>query len=207
MSSFALFVQRHVAVNEVLKLCLVFIFSKAWKRMCAQDIICFYDFWRGNPSQTYVLEPLCVWVFTHLKFPLWNDIQRIFSLYPGTRTLKNWITFQRNVLIHRMPTGKLWNQALVILSHSKLGIYSKERPPLLEAIIGSFSIDNGNSSENATFRVNSRFSISLKIDVYVLHKGYVTRDDRNDDFYRNTALHHCCDMVATLFHYCNAVLQ
>ena len=35
------------------------------------------------------------------------DIQRIFSLYPGTRTLKNWITFQRNVFIHRMPTGKL----------------------------------------------------------------------------------------------------
>ena len=48
--------------------------------------------------------------------------------------------------------------------------------PLLGVIIGSFSIDNGNSSENATFRVNSRFSSSLKIDVYVLHKGYVTRD-------------------------------
>ena len=150
-----MFVQRHVEVNEVLKLCLVLIFSKAWKRMCAKDIICFYDFWRWNPSQTYVLEPLCVLVFTDLKFPLGNDIQRIFSLYPGTHTLKNWITFQRNVFIHRMPTGKLWNQAFLLILI--LGIYSKERPPLLEAIIESFSIDNGNSSENATFRVNSRF--------------------------------------------------
>ena len=50
---------------------------------------------------------LCVTVFTELNFPLRNDIRRIFSLYPGTRTLKNWITFQRNVFIHRMPTGKL----------------------------------------------------------------------------------------------------
>ena len=50
---------------------------------------------------------LCVAVFTDLNFPLGNDIQLIFSLYPGTRTLKNWITFQRNVFIHRTPTGKL----------------------------------------------------------------------------------------------------
>ena len=50
---------------------------------------------------------VCVRVFTDLKFPRENDIQRIFSLYPGTRTLKNWITFQRNVFIHRMRTGKL----------------------------------------------------------------------------------------------------
>ena len=50
---------------------------------------------------------LCVTVFTDSKFRLGNDIQRIFSLYPGTRILKNWITFQRNVFIHRMPTGKL----------------------------------------------------------------------------------------------------
>ena len=100
------------------------------------------------------------WV--ELNFPLGNDIQRIFSLYPGTRTLKNWITFQQNVFIHRMLTGKLWNQAfLLILSHSKLGIYSKERSSkknrFLGAIIGSFSIDNANGSENATFRVNSVF--------------------------------------------------
>ena len=149
VSSFAMFVQRHVEVNEVLtEVCLVFIFAKAWKTIYAEDVIYFYDFER--------------WVFTNLKFPLGNDIQRIFSLYPGTRTLKNWITFQRNVFIHQMPTGKLWNQVfLLILSHSKLDIYSKERAPketpLLWVIIGSFSIDNGNSSENATFRVNSRF--------------------------------------------------
>ena len=83
--------------------------------MYAEDVIYFYDFGR--------------WVFTNVKFPLGNDIQRIFSLYPGTRTLKNWITFLRNVFIHQMPTGKLWNQVfLLILLHSKLDIYSKERP-------------------------------------------------------------------------------
>ena len=43
---FALFVQRHVEVNEVLKLCLVFIFSKASKTMYAEDVIYFYDFGR-----------------------------------------------------------------------------------------------------------------------------------------------------------------
>ena len=120
-------------------------------------------FWTLKPIRDVCFGAvLCVTVFTDSKFPLGNDIQRIFSLYPGTRTLKNWITFQRNVFIHRMPTGKLWNQVfLLILCHSKLGIYSKERPPKetpsLGVIIGSFSIDNGNSSENATFRVNSRF--------------------------------------------------
>ena len=131
MSPFALFVQRHVAVNEVLKLCLVFIFSKAWKRMYAEDIIYFYDFGRWNPSQTYVLEPFCVLqCLPTLSFLLEMTFSAFFSLYPGTRTLKNWITFQRNVFIHRMPTGKLWNQVfLLILWHSKLGIYSKERPP------------------------------------------------------------------------------
>ena len=129
---------------------------------------------------------LCVTAFADLNFPLGDDIQLIFSLYPGTRTLKNWITFQRNVFIHRMPTGKLWNQAFLrIVSHSKLDIYSKECPakwtPLLGVIIGSFNIDNGNGSENATFRMNSLFFFSsLKIDV--LHMSsikvtmYVTRD-------------------------------
>ena len=46
VSPFALFVQRHVEVNEVLKLCLVFIFSKASKTMYAEDVIYFYDFRR-----------------------------------------------------------------------------------------------------------------------------------------------------------------
>ena len=122
---------------------------------------------------------LCVTAFTDLNFPLGNDIQLIFSLYPGTRTLKNWITFQRNVFIHRMPTGKLWNQAFLhIVSHSKLDIYSKECPakwiPLLGVIIGSFNIDNGNGSENATFRVNSLFFQFAEnwCPPYVLHKGY-----------------------------------
>ena len=94
--------------------------------MYAEDIIYFHDFGRWNPSLTCVLEPFCVWQC----LLTWTDFQRIFSLYPGTRTLKNWITFQRNVFIHRMPTGKLWNQAFsLILCHSKLDIYSKERPP------------------------------------------------------------------------------
>ena len=39
---------------------------------------------------------------------------------------------------------------------------------------------------------------------------YVTKGDvtiRNNDFLRNTALQRCCDMVATLFQYWNAMLQ
>ena len=154
------------------------------KNMCGGQHLLLW-FWTLKPITDVCFGAvLCVTVFTDSKFPLGNDIQRIFSLYPGTRTLKNWITFQRNVFIHRMPTGKLWNQGfLLILSHSKLDNYSKERPPketpLLGAIVGSFSIDN---SENATFRVKSRFSSKLKIDVYVLYKGYVSRDDSQRRF-------------------------
>ena len=40
-------------------------------------------------------------------------------------------------------------------------------------------------------------------------KGEVTRDDCNEDFKRNTALQHCCDIVSnvtTLFQHCNAAL-
>ena len=48
MSSFAMFVQRHVEVNEVLtEVCLVFVFAKASKTiMYAEDVIYFYDFGR-----------------------------------------------------------------------------------------------------------------------------------------------------------------
>ena len=74
VSSFAMFVQRHVEVNEVLtEVCLVFVFAKASKTMYAEDVIYFYDFGR--------------WVFTNLKFPLGNDIQRIFFHYTQVRVL------------------------------------------------------------------------------------------------------------------------
>ena len=110
----------------------------------------FQTFWLNGSRSMGPCAPWGHWMLTETILDLgpvhqWYSCERSFTELVSNTALKKSLSVIKSFLNSRL-----------IIHFVELYLYSSSWPRLREQLLGSFSIDDGNGSDNVSFKMNSR---------------------------------------------------